>query len=216
VHVADLILIGIAVTLEPVPITAFILVLSSERGSLKGAAFILGWFLSLVVVVAATVSATGGKPPQPSTSPSTAVLGVKIAIGIALVVIAFRQQRRAGRPKKPPTWMARIDRMSPWVAASLGLLLQPWVLIASGAATVAQLHISSIESYFLLVGFSLLCTASLLVMELYAVFSPEAATQKLEGLRVWIDTHRDQAIVVLSLVLGLWLVGDSLYLIVSS
>ncbi|MGH9080691.1 MAG: GAP family protein [Acidimicrobiales bacterium] len=214
-HVADLILIGLVVTLEPLPISGFILVLSSERGTLKGATFILGWFLSLVVVIAATVAATGGKPPRPSTAPSTAVLGVKIALGVALILIAYRQQRRTGRPKKPPTWMARLDGMSLWIVASLGLLLQPWALIGAGAASVAQLHISSIESYLLLVGFSLLCTASLLVMELYAVFSPEAATRRLDGLRVWIDTHRDQAIVVLSLILGLWLVGDSIYLIVS-
>jgi hypothetical protein len=37
----------------------------------------------------------------------------------------------------------------------------------------------------------------------------------LDALRTWIDTHRDQAIVVLSLILGFWLLGDNLYLIVS-
>ncbi len=213
--VVDLILIGLAVTLEPLPITGFILVLSSERGTFKGAGFILGWLASLVVVVAGTILVTGGKPPAPATAPSNAVLGVKIALGVALIAIAFRQRRRSGLPKKPPTWMSRLDRLSVWAAAGLGMLLQPWVLVGAGAAAVAQLHVSSIESYFLLVGFCLLCTASLLTMELYAVFAPEAATRKLDGLRAWIDTHRDQAVVMLSLVVGLWLVGDSIYLIVS-
>jgi hypothetical protein len=111
--------------------------------------------------------------------------------------------------------MAKIDRMSVWAAAPLGLLLQPWMLVGAGAATVAQLHVSSIESYALLVFFCLLSTSSFLVMELYAVFSPEAARRKLDGLRNWVDAHRDQAIVVLSLIIGFWLVGDSLYLIVS-
>jgi threonine/homoserine/homoserine lactone efflux protein len=215
VHIADLVLIGLAVTLEPVPITAFILVLSSERGSLKGAAFILGWLLSLVVVVAATVATTGGEPPQPSTKPSTAVLTVKVAIGVLLILLAFRQQRRPTRPPKQSSWMSNVDRLSLWVGVALGALLQPWVLVAGGAATIAQLHISSIESYFLLAGFCLLCTATPLAMELYAVSSPEAAAERLEGIRRWIDTHRDQSIVVLSLVVGFWLVGDSLYLIVS-
>ncbi len=111
--------------------------------------------------------------------------------------------------------MAKLDRMSVWAAAGLGVLLQPWVLVGAGAAAVAQMHVSSIQSYVLLVGFCLLCTASILTMELYAVFSPDAAAQKLGGLRQWIDTHRDQAIIVLSLIVGLWLVGDSIYLIVS-
>ncbi len=213
--IVDLVLIGLAVTLEPLPITGFILVLSSERGTFKGAGFILGWLASLVVVVAGTVLVTGGEPPRPATAPSDAVLGVKIAIGVVLIAVALRQRARAGRPKKPPTWMARLDRLSVWTAAGLGLLLQPWVLVGAGAAAVAQLHVSSIESYFLLVGFCLLCTASLLTMELYAVFAPEAAARRLDGLRRWIDTHRDQAIIVLALVVGLWLVGDSIYLIVS-
>ena len=213
--VVDLILIGLAVTLEPIPITGFILVLSTERGTFKGAAYILGWFLSLVAVIAVTILVTGGKPPQPSTAPSNAVLGVKMALGVVLIILAFRQRSRVGIPKKPPTWMAKLDRMSVWAAAGLGLLLQPWVLVGAGAAAVAQMHVSSIASFALLVGFCLLCTATILTMELYAVFSPEAAAQKLDGLRQWIDTHRDQAIIVLALIVGLWLVGDSLYLIVS-
>jgi hypothetical protein len=213
--IIDLVLIGLAVTLEPLPITGFILVLSTERGIVKGAGFILGWLASLVVVVAATILVTGGKPPAPATAPSDAVLAVKIAVGVVLILIAFRQRRLVGRPKKPPTWMARLDRLSVLAAAVLGMLLQPWILVGAGAAAVAQLHVSSIESYLLLAGFCLLCTASLLTMELYALFAPEAATRKLDALRAWIDSHRDQAIVVLSLVVGLWLVGDSLYLIVS-
>jgi len=213
--VVDLILIGLAVTLEPIPITGFILVLSTERGTFKGAAYILGWFLSLVAVIAVTILVTGGKPPQPSTAPSNAVLGFKMALGVVLIILAFRQRSRVGTPKKPPTWMAKLDRMSVWAAAGLGLLLQPWVLVGAGAAAVAQMHVSSIASFALLIGFCLLCTASILTMELYAVFSPDAAAQKLDGLRQWIDTHRDQAIIVLALIVGLWLVGDSLYLIVS-
>ena len=213
--VLDLILIGLAVTLAPIPITAIILILSSQRGTFKGAAFILGWFLSLAVVVAGTVLVTGGKPPQPATQPSTAVLAAKALFGLILIGIAFRQRAQAGKPRKPPTWMAKLDRLSVWVAAGLGLLLQPWVLVAAGAASIAQLHISSIESFILLVVFCLLCTASMLAMEGYAIVSPEAAMSRLDGLRNWIDRHRDQAIVVLSLIIGLWLLGHSLYLIAS-
>jgi hypothetical protein len=33
--------------------------------------------------------------------------------------------------------------------------------------------------------------------------------------RAWIDSHTDQVIIIVSLVLGFWLVGDSLYLIVT-
>jgi hypothetical protein len=41
--VLDLLLIGLAITLEPFPVTGFILLLTAERGPIKGLAFILGW-----------------------------------------------------------------------------------------------------------------------------------------------------------------------------
>ena len=57
-------LIGLAITLEPIPLTAFILVLASRGGVVKGAAFIFGWIASLAVVVAATLIITGNNPPE--------------------------------------------------------------------------------------------------------------------------------------------------------
>jgi len=213
--VFDLILIGLAVTVEPIPVTGFILVLSSERGTRKGASYLAGWLLSLVVVVVATVAVTGGRPPKPATTPSTVVLAVKIALGVALIVLAFRRRGQTGKPRKPATWMTKVDGMSVWAAAPLGLLLQPWVLVGAGAATVSQLHVSTIQSYLLLVLFCLLCTSSILILELYAVRSPEAAKERMDGLRGWMDGHRDQVIVVLALIVGFWLIGDSVYLVVS-
>jgi threonine/homoserine/homoserine lactone efflux protein len=213
--VLDLLLIGLGIALEPFPLTAFILILSAEQGTRKGLAFILGWLACLVVVIAAVVLVTGGKPPAPSTAPSTAALAVKLAIGIVLIGFAVRQRRRIGRPRKPPTWMARLDRLSLWAAAGLAAFLQPWALVAAGAATVTQAKLSSAADYLVLVLFVLLATASFLYLELYAVFAPAAAGARLARLRTWLDTHRDQVIIVLSLLLGFWLAGKSIYLLVT-
>ena len=42
----DLILIGLAITLDPLPLTAYLVLLPSKRGVKKGAAFIFGWLVS--------------------------------------------------------------------------------------------------------------------------------------------------------------------------
>ena len=107
--VFDLVLIGLAIALDPLPLSAFLVVLPSKRGKKKGAAFVLGWLASLAIVVTVTVLTTGNNPPEPDTAPSLADLAVKIAIGVGLVAIAVRQRRRMGRPqkpKKPPKWQA--------------------------------------------------------------------------------------------------------------
>jgi threonine/homoserine/homoserine lactone efflux protein len=213
--VLDLLLIGLGIALEPFPLTAFILILSAEQGTRKGLAFILGWLACLIVVIAAVILVTGGKPPAPSTAPSTAALAVKLALGVVLILFAVRQWRRMGRPRKPPTWMARLDRLSLWAAAGLAAFLQPWALVAAGAATVTQAKLSSAGDYLTLLIFVLLATASFLYLELYAAFAPAAAGARLERLRTWLDTHRDQVIIVLSLLLGFWLAGKSIYLLVS-
>ncbi len=51
--VLDLMIIGLAITLEPLTIVALILILAAEKGTRKGLAFIPGWLACLVVVIAA-------------------------------------------------------------------------------------------------------------------------------------------------------------------
>ena len=216
--ILDLILIGLAVTLDPLPLTAFMIVLPSRRGVRKGAAFVFGWLVSLAIVVTVTVVATGNKPPQPSTAPSLAALAVKIAIGAVLVVIGVRHIRARGRPKppkKPPKWQEHVDNMSPWFAMALAPTLQPWVLIGAGAATVVEAKLSSWESFLALFGYCVLASASYLAMEIYAVVRPGQSQALLARFRTWIDTHTDQVIIVGSLIIGFWLITNSIYLIIT-
>jgi len=216
--VLNLVLIGLAITLDPLPLTAFIVVLPSKRGVRKGAAFVFGWLLSLAVVVTVTVLATGNNPPKPSTAPSLAALAAKVAIGVVLVIIAIRHIRARGRPKppkKPPKWQEHVDTMSPWFALGLAPVLQPWGLIGAGAATVVEAKLSSWESFLALFGFCLLASASYLFMEIYTVFRPGQSQALLARFRTWIDTHTDQVIISGSLIVGFWLIGNSLYLILT-
>lgn len=213
--VLDLLLIGLGITLEPFPLIAFLLILSSEKGTWKGLAYVLGWLACLVVVITAVVLLTGGKPPAPATAPSTAVLAIKLALGVVLILYAVRQERRRGRPRKTPAWMARLDRFSAWSAAGLAAFLQPWALVAAGAATVSQAKLSNTGEYLVLLLFCVLATSSYLYLELSAAFRPAAADALIKKLRNWLDTHQDQVIIVISLLLGFWLAGKSLYLLVT-
>ena len=59
-------MIGVAVALDPLPLTAFLVLLPSKRGVRKGAAYVFGWLVSLAVVVTITVV------PPATTRPSRA------------------------------------------------------------------------------------------------------------------------------------------------
>jgi hypothetical protein len=209
--VLDLVLIGLAVTLFPFPLMAFVLVLSTRGGVWKGLAFIVAWLACLVVVIAAVLLLTQGKPPEPKSTPSTAALAGKLAVGAGLVGYAEHRRRRAARPHRQSGTASRLERVSAWSAAGLAVLLQPWGLVAAGAATVVEADLSHVESYLALMAYCLIASSSLLAMEIYTVFAPDSARVRLRGLRTWLDGHQDQAIIGLCLVVGLWLVSKSLY-----
>jgi hypothetical protein len=193
-------------------------VLPSKRGMIKGAAFVFGWLVSLAIVVTATVLATGNNPPKPNTAPSVASLTVRLVLGAGLVAIAIRDRRRMSQPKKPkppPKWQAHVDNMSPWFAMVLAPTLQPWVLIGAGAATVVEAKLASWQSFLALVGFCVLASASYLAMEIYAGVKPDKSQALLARFRTWIAAHTQQVIIWGSLVVGLWLIANSIYLIVT-
>ena len=226
----DLFLIGLVVNLEPIPLSAMILLLAADRGVLKGVGFVLGWMLTLVAIVAVTVVATNGRPPAPASAPSTGVLAAKLACGAILVFIGYRRRaslRRAdqvaagtnpAQPKVPkqPKWMASIDRVNPVAAAGLAFVVQPWVLVAAGVSTIADAKLSSPLEYFWVFAFCLWCTTSYLTMEIYAVVRPDTVRDRLRTLLGWINHHRDQAIAILSLVLGFYIMAKSISALVSN
>ncbi|MFF1778127.1 GAP family protein [Streptomyces virginiae] len=209
--VLDLVVIGTAVTLGPLHNSAFILLLSSRRGVRQGLAFLLSWLANLIAVIACVMLLTGGQPPARHSTPSTAALAAKLAIGVALVLYGAHRHRRPPRPHGPPRWTARIDNASPATAAGLAWLLQPWALVGAGAATAIDANLSTPADWLALTGYCLLATLSLIVMELYALWAPAAADARLNALRSWLEQHQERLIVTLSLLAGLWLTARSTY-----
>ncbi|MFB6823131.1 GAP family protein [Streptomyces virginiae] len=209
--VLALMVIGTAVTLGPLHNSAFILLLSSRRGVRQGLAFLLSWLADLIAVIACVMLLTGGQPPARHSTPSTAVLAAKLAIGVALVVYGAHRHRRPPRPHGPPRWTARIDNASPATAAGLAWLLQPWALVGAGAATAIDANLSTPTDWLALTGYCLLATLSLIVMELYALWAPAAADARLNTLRSRLEQHQEQLVVTLSLLAGLWLTARSIY-----
>ncbi len=211
--VLDLMLIALAIALYPLPLMALILVVSSPRGVWKGLAFILAWLANLVVVIALVLALTGGQPPPPRSPPGVAAIAAKLAIGVWLVLYGVRRYRRmkVKAVRDTTSKPSRMDVGSPWAAAGLAVLLQPWGMVAAGATTVVQADASHTTTYIALFGFCLLASSGLLAAELYMVFAPEAAQDRLLRMRTWMEGHKDEAIVFVCLLLGLWLTGQSIY-----
>ena len=109
--------------------------------------------------------------------------------------------------------MSKVDRLNVASAAVLAFLLQPWGLIAACAATLTEADMGETGSVLMIVVYCLLATLTYIAMEVYVVLAPEASRVRLKNLRSWMDGHRDPTIIAVSLILGIWLIGKSVYLL---
>jgi len=159
---------------------------------------------------------TDGRPARFHTAPADLVQIARLALGIALIVIAAVQARKRGRPWILTILETRLDTMSPWTAAVIAAIVQPWTLVAAGAITAAQARLSGAADYLALASFCLLATSSFVALELYAVCAPTAASTRLDALRTWLDTHGNHVIIVVYVVLGLWLIFRSSYTLITA
>ena len=210
----DLVLIGLAMAFYPVALTIFILMVASDRGLRKGAAFIAGWLATLAAVAAVTVAATGNAPPAANTGPATAIVVVKIVLGLVLLAIAERQRRRMGRPrppKKQPAWQARLDDMSALYAVALGAFFQPTVLVVSAVTIITGAKLTTAASYVALAVFGVLSVSTFLAMEIYGALRPTRSAEVLHRLDGWISRHTDLIVIIGATALGLWLIGNNAY-----
>jgi hypothetical protein len=111
--------------------------------------------------------------------------------------------------------MAKLDRLSLLSVAGLAAFLQPWTLVAAGAATILEAKLTTPESYLALIFFCLLATASFLYLEVYTTFAGARADARLGHMREWLNSHQDQVVIAVFLLIGLWLAANSLYVLVS-
>jgi hypothetical protein len=103
-------------------------------------------------------------------------------------------------------------RLSAFILILSTAIMQPWTLVAAAAVTAAAARLSSVGDYLALALFCLLATSSFIVLELYVVCAPAASTQ-LAALRNWLDMHGNEVIIIVCLVLGVWLTGQSIRLL---
>lgn len=209
----DLILIALVIALEPIPLLGYFLVLSSAGGIRKGLAFVLGWFLTLLGIVVVTLLLTGGKPLKTDSSPAKAALAVRILIGAVLLWYAWRLQRRPPKPPSPPSWVSRVDRLKFGGAMALGFLLQPWPLVAAGAASISAWDLSQGATWAWLAAFVLLSTSTYLVVQVRVMLSPTTSEERLHRWSTWITDNRRQILILVSYGLGLWLIVHSAWLL---
>jgi hypothetical protein len=211
-----LIVIGIAVALEPMQIVSFIGVLTSSASRRAGWGFMVGWVASIigasaVAVLAAQALLGFGSGSLHRSDVRLGISVLQLGIGIALFCVGLVRIRRKRVPcERPPSWLARrLEHLTVAQAAVIGALIPPWPLVGAGAVAIMRADVSKRLSLIAVVTFWLVSASSLLIMQLFALLRPMTADRQLASLRRWLERHANQIMTVLALVVGVWLILHS-------
>jgi hypothetical protein len=138
-----LLLLALALAIQPWSLLAAVLLVTSEGGVAKTMAYVSGWVLALAAVAIVTIAVYPQTPKAASSSTWTS--WVEIASGVALGGWLLLRSRRpvAAQPAgTQPKWMSRLDSMSPLPAFVLGAFLPNYAIVVAAVSNVVQAGLS--------------------------------------------------------------------------
>lgn len=199
--------------IEPLGIVAYIAILL--RGGRRNTwGFIAGWMLCAAVVALLTVFLAGGTQQHDSSSTISSAGLLQIALGVAaLVLLVLRRGRRSrldpDAPEKPEVPEPE-KTVGPFGAAFIAAMVQGWPVVAAAVAAVLNATDSDVGRVLGILVVIVVASSTYLAAQIYSGLRPERSAAALDGLRRWIESHRDRAIDLVLLVVGLWLVGHGI------
>jgi threonine/homoserine/homoserine lactone efflux protein len=210
--------VAVGVLISPLPIVAVVLMLVSERARANAGAFLVGWFVSVLVVVGLVAVLAGSAVPDDEGTPLWAAI-VKIVLGLLLLLVAVKQWR--GRPREgvepeTPKWMAAIDGFTPGKALGLAVLLSAvnpknLLLVVSGGAAIAAAAPGDTDAQVVAaVVFALVASVGVVTPLVIYLAMGDRAAAVLDGLKTWMIQNNAVIMAVLLLVIGAKMIGDGI------
>jgi hypothetical protein len=196
---------ALVIALSPVPVVvALMLLVHAERPYVSSVAYVLGRSVSLGVLATTFMHVPRLFDILLGAAAPWADWAVTVG-GVVLVAVGARLWWRDGRPVAGRGWDSRVGRITPAVAAGVGvfpMLANPKVLAASAAVgtQIASVRFTGASAVIAVAYYILLANSTVAAPILaYFVVGPRI-DQRLERLRRWIqDRHR--AMTALTLVI---------------
>jgi hypothetical protein len=217
--IGEMLPLAIGIAISPLAIVAVILILTTPRARTNGPAFLGGWLLGIAVVGGIALVVVDAAESADSSAPRTIVAVAKIALGVALLVLAWRRFRGRPRPGEDaplPKWMAAFDRFTPARSLFLGALfggLKPknLILTATAAAGIAQSGLGGPQQVIVLLLLILGASIGIIApVAVYFLMGEEKAARVLDSWKTWLQANNSTVMIVLFVVFGVVLLGKGI------
>jgi hypothetical protein len=209
--------LAVAIAIFPIPIIASVLLVGSERGRAKCAAFVVAWFVGLAGVGAVVLVVADGADASDDGEPATWVSIFLLVLGVGLIAAAVKKWR--GRTvtegeAETPGWMRAIDGFTITRAAMAGLALsgvnpKNLALTAAAAAEIAGFGVPGDEQVATLLAFVLVASVGVATPLGVSLVAGDRSQSLLDGLSGWMTRHNALVMSVLFALIGAKLIGDA-------
>lgn len=219
--ISEVLPFAIGIAISPIPIIAIVLILFSDRATVNGLAFLVGWMAGLAVVgTVVYLFADAANAASDATTSDTISWG-KVALGVLLLGLArrnFAKRPTPGQPEELPKWMATVETITPVKAVGLAIVLsvvnpKNLILAVGAAAGLGQLGVSTEDAVVALVVFVVVASLSILFAVGYELVGGRRAHATLDHMKEWMTEHNHAVMAVLFLVFGVVLISKGLNLL---
>jgi hypothetical protein len=205
-----LLLMALFLAVQPWSVLAAILLVTAQDGMKKEIAYVGGWVTALVAVAVTTVLVYPDIPQGSTSSNSQAAveLGVGILFG-GWLLWRWRNPKDAGTEKQP-SWMARLDTMSPLLAVGLGAFLPSYFVVVAALDEMVSSGLSQGGLLLAALGWVLLASTGVASPLWPLVTDREHAPETYERWRTWITTHSRAVLFLVGALVSIVLIGKGL------
>jgi hypothetical protein len=219
--ISEVLPFAIGIAISPIPIIAIVLILFSNRATVNGLAFLLGWVAGLAVVGTAVYLFADAANAATDSTTSDSISWGKIVLGFVLLGLArrnFARRRTPGEAEPLPKWMATVETITPVKATGLAIVLavvnpKNLILTVGAGAGLGQLSLSTEDAVVALVVFAAVSSLAILFAVGYRLVGGDRAQATLEHMKEWMTEHNHAVMAVLFLVFGVVLIAKGIGLL---
>ena len=214
----ELLPLAVAIAISITTIITTVLMLLSTKARSRAAGLLVGCVAGVGGAVALFAWLASLLPTQDSSGSLLPAAVINMVVGVLLVVLALSQWR--GRPSRGdlaelPKWMAKVDSMRPGKALVLGVLLSAVVpknllLALSAGVIVSEAGLSVGQASVVIVVFTAIATSTVAIPVVAHLAAPARIRGPLENLREWLVVNNVTVMVLVLLVIGVVMIGNSI------
>ena len=182
-------LLALFLAAQPWSVLAAVLLVTSRRGVVKESAYAAGWLSALAVVAVATVLLYPDVPRSATTGHGHAL--VEVVLGVVLggwLAWRWRHPKEPGRPSEP-SWLRRLDTMSPVLAYGLGAFLPTYAVVVAAVSEMLSTGLSQGALAVVAAGWVVLASAGVAAPLAVLVVHRDHADRIYAAWRAWILGH---------------------------